>query len=312
MKPKQSNSIPKKPLDQYLFIIIGLPILFWSFAFPLIKVGLTELYPENLAIIRLFIASLIFFCIYLFKRKQLSPLEKRDIIPLFLIGFTGISMYHLGLNYGEQFISTGVASLIIATIPIFVVILAWIFLKEHINKYIASGILIALTGVILISLWGNPNTNLEINYIFGALAVIMAAFVGAVYTIAGKKMMTRYTPFSLTTYVFILGNLGLLAFVRPSLFYQVSHLSIETWAAVIFLACCPTVIAYFLWYTALQMRPASEISVYLYFTPLLTTLIGFFLFNEKITLWYILGGALVIFGLYIVNQQRKKRKKASI
>ena len=312
-KEKQSSTSSKKPFDQYVLLIIGLPLVFWAFAFPLIKVGLTELSPENLAILRLFIASMIFFVFFLLKRKKLSPLHKKDILPLFLIGFTGISVYHLGLNYGEQFISAGVASLIIATIPIYVVILACVFLKEQINKFIISGILVALLGVIIISLWGNPNTIIEINYIFGALAVILAAFVGAVYTIAGKKMLQHYTPFSLTTYVFILGNLGLIFFVRPSLFYQVSNLSVETWAAVLFLACCPTVIAYFFWYSALRIKPASELSVYLYFTPMLTTLLGFFFFNESITPWYILGGGLVITGLYIVNQQQKKsNKKLSI
>jgi len=131
---KQSSVSSKKPRDYYVFFIIGLPLIFWAFAFPLIKVGLTELYPENLAILRLFIASMIFFGFYLIKRKHISPLQKADVIPLFLIGFTGISMYHLGLNYGEQFISAGVASLIIATIPIYVVILAWVFLKEQINR----------------------------------------------------------------------------------------------------------------------------------------------------------------------------------
>ena len=292
-----------------LFMIL-LSIVFWAFAFPLIKVGLTELSPENLAILRLFIATVIFLIAYIVRPKMFSPLHKKDIPVLFLLGFTGISVYHLGLNYGEQFVSAGAASLIIATIPIYVVILAVVFLKEHISFKTALGILISLAGVVIISLWGNPGTSIQIEYILGALAVVLAAFVGAVYTIAGKKLLQRYNGFSLTAYAFLFGNLGLIAFVRAPLIDQVGSLSIEVWAAVIFLACFPTVIAYSLWYMVLHVKTASELSVFLYFTPVLSTLISTVFFNEKITIFYILGGILVIGGLYIVNKKKGKRKYA--
>jgi drug/metabolite transporter (DMT)-like permease len=290
-----------------LFMII-ISVIFWAFAFPLIKVGLTGLSPENLAILRLFLASLIFLAFYLLRPTMFSRLNKKDIPVLFVLGFTGISVYHLGLNYGEQFVSAGAASLIIATIPIYVVILAVIFLKEHVSLKIGLGIIISLVGVVVISLWGTPETVIEINYILGALAIVLAAFVGSVYTIVGKKLLQRYNGFSLTAYAFLFGNLGLIVFVRGSLFEEVSSLSIELWAAVVFLACFPTVIAYSLWYIVLQVKSASELSVFLYITPILSTLISTLFFGEKITVYYILGGMLIIGGLYIVNKKKGKRQ----
>jgi drug/metabolite transporter (DMT)-like permease len=292
-----------------LFMII-ISVIFWAFAFPLIKVGLTGLSPENLAILRLFLASLIFLAFYLLRPTMFSRLNKKDIPVLFVLGFTGISVYHLGLNYGEQFVSAGAASLIIATIPIYVVILAVIFLKEHVSLKIGLGIIISLVGVVVISLWGTPETVIEINYILGALAIVLAAFVGSVYTIVGKKLLQRYNGFSLTAYAFLFGNLGLIVFVRGSLFEEVSSLSIELWAAVVFLACFPTVIAYSLWYIVLQVKSASELSVFLYITPILSTLISTLFFGEKITVYYILGGMLIIGGLYIVNKKKGKRQYA--
>lgn len=292
-----------------LFMII-ISVIFWACAFPLIKVGLTGLSPENLAILRLFLASLIFLAFYLLRPTMFSRLNRKDIPVLFVLGFTGISVYHLGLNYGEQYVSAGAASLIIATIPIYVVILAVIFLKEHVSLKIGLGIIISLLGVVVISLWGNPETVIEINYILGALAVVIAAFVGSVYTIVGKKLLQRYNGFSLTAYAFLFGNLGLIVFVRGSLFEEVSSLSLEVWAAVIFLACFPTVIAYSLWYIVLQVKSASELSVFLYITPVLSTLISTLFFGEKITVYYILGGMLIIGGLYIVNKKKGKRQYA--
>ena len=262
-----------------------------------------------MTILRLFIASLIFLCLVLIQRKRFSPFHKKDILPLFLLGFIGISIYHLSLNYGEQYISAGAASLIIATIPIFVVVFAKFFLSEHIDMKMIFGIIIALAGVVIISLWGNPDARIEIDYISGALAVVLSAFVGAVYTIAGKKMMNRYNPLSLTAYAFLVGNLGLIPFISPSFFGEVMHLSLVTWAAVLFLAIFPTVIAYTLWYSALEVKQASELSVFLYATPVLSTLLGAIFLQEKITVFFVLGGVFVIAGLYEVNKQRKKQRK---
>lgn len=296
-------------INRYFFLVIGLPIVFWACAFPLIIVSLRQLSPVNLAILRLFIASLIFLCIVLFQRKRFSPIHKKDFFPLFLLGFIGVSVYHLSLNYGEQYISAGAASLIIATIPIFVVVLAKIFLSERIDLKMIVGIIIALVGVAIISLWGNPDARIEIDYISGALAVVLSAFVGAVYTIAGKKMMNRYNPLSLTAYAFLIGNLGLIPFISPSFFEEVMQLSIITWASVLFLAIFPTVIAYTLWYSALEVKQASELSVFLYATPVLSTLLGAIFLQEKITIFFVLGGILVIAGLYEVNKQRKKQRR---
>ena len=102
-------------------------------------------------------------------------------------------------------------------------------------------------------------------------------------------------------YAFLIGSIGLIPFISPSLLSEVEQMSLVGWGAVIFLAIFPTVIGYVLWYVVLEMKTASEISIYLYFSPILSTIIGYFLLDEKITLFFILGGALVIIGLYILN-----------
>ncbi len=302
---KESPVVKSLSESSIMFMII-ISIVFWSVAFPLIKVGLVELSPENLTILRLSIATFIFLVVYVIKPTLFSPLKHQDIPMLFLLGFTGISVYHLSLNYGEQFISAGAASLIIATIPIFIVILAIIFLKEYISLKVGMGILISLAGVVIISILGNPDTDIEINYIYAAFAVLLAAFVSSVYTVMGKKLLQRYTGFSLTAYAFIFGNLGLIPFIRVSLYDQVISLSLGVWIAVIFLACFPTFVAYSLWYIVLHKKPASELSSYLYFTPILSTMLSILFFGERITVYYILGGVLVLGGLYIVNRKIRK------
>lgn len=302
------NNSNKTFAEKYFFLIIGMPIFFWAFAFPVIKIGLKELSPINLTIMRLFIVCLAFLIILISQSKKLSKFQKKDIPSLFLLGFLGVVVYHLALNYGEQYISAGAASLIIATIPLFVVILAVLFLSEIITKNIILGIAFSLSGVIIISIFGNEDISLEIKYLSGAFAILLAALVGSGYTVAGKRLLQRYSPLSLTIYAFLIGSIGMIPFISPSLFKEVGQMSPTGWGAVLFLAIFPTVIGYVLWYVALEIKAASEISIYLYFTPILSTIIGYFLLDEKITLLFILGGALVIFGLYIINAHRQPIK----
>jgi drug/metabolite transporter (DMT)-like permease len=298
-KIKNRNNI----LQKYTFIIIALPIVFWAFAFPLIKISLNELNPINLTILRLFIVCLCFLVFLSLKPNKITKLVNKDIPYLFVLGFFGIIAYHFALNYGEQYISAGAASLIIATIPIFIVILAILFLSEKITLNILIGILLSSLGVIIITLFGNEDVIIEIEYIYSALAVLIAAFFGAFYTVAGKKLLKKYSPLSLTIYAVLFGSIGMIPFINISLIEEISNLSITVWIAVLILAIFPTVIGYVLWYVALDIKPASELGIYLYLMPILSTILSFFILGEIMTLFFILGGLLIIIGLIIVNKK---------
>lgn len=294
-----------KKISNWQFqLMMLLTIVVWALAFPFIRASLEGgLSFTSLTTLRFLVVCTSFVFILLIKRSIFSKLQKQDIIPIFLLGFFGVIVYHLGLNYGEQYISAGAASLIIATIPVFVLILAIVFLKEKISSIQLSGILLALTGVVVISIWGQEDTTIDVKYLFAAFAVLIAAIMGAFYTVAGKKLLTRYNALSLTVYAMLLGSIGLLPFIRFSFFEEIFQVSLYVWGAVIFLGVFSTVVGYVLWYKALEIRNASEISVYLYAIPILSTVISYIMFNDEITYMFIVGGALVIIGLFLVNKK---------
>lgn len=294
--------------QRYFYVVILLPIVFWAFAFPFIKIGLEELSSVNLTILRLFVVCGVFLLFLLLAPKKFTPLQRKDIVPLFLLGFLGVVVYHLGLNYGEQYISASAASLIIATIPIFTVIFATILLKEKVTRKIIIGVPMSLSGVVIISLTGTVGDPFAITYLSAAFAVLVSAFVGAGYTIAGKKLLVRYSALSLTVYAMLFGCLGLLPFLSSSLVTETLALSLRGWGAVLFLALLPTVVGYVLWYVALEVKTASEISVFLYFIPVLSTIISYVLFNEYISVFFALGGMLVIAGLIVVNWNQSNQQ----
>jgi len=299
---------PRTLTNWQFILMMTIMVVVWACAFPFIKIALEDLSFINLAIMRFLVVCIVLIAILLAQPKRFSSLQKKDILPIFLLGFFGVMVYHLGLNYGEQYISPGAASLIIATIPVIIVILAVMFLKEKLTLKKLLGIALALCGVLIISFWGTQNASIEINYIFGALGVFIAAFMGALYTVAGKKLLERYTALSLTVYAMLLGSIGLLPFLSTSLIEEVSTISVNSLIAIIFLGVCSTVIGYIIWYVALEIKTASEISVYLYAIPVISTIISYFLFGDEITFLFVFGGVLVIAGLIIVNMKTKQQK----
>lgn len=298
------DSSARASSERVSLVVLWLPIFLWAFAFPFIKIGLQELSPINLTILRLSTVCVVFLIILAVAHKRFSPLHRRDILPLFLLGFSGLVIYHLGLNYGETLMSASAASLIIASIPLFMVVLAAVFLKEKITRRTLAGILISAAGVAVISLVGTEGDPLSVAHLSAAFAVLIAAIVGAIYTIAGKKMLERFNGLSLTVYAILFGCLGLipLAFLSPSLTSETLSMSWVGWSAVLFLAIFPTVIGYILWYVALEKVSAAKIGIYLYFIPIISTVISFFMFRDAITWLFIVGAGLVLGGLIVLDR----------
>lgn len=297
--------------DYKITLLLTIAIVSWACAFPFIKILLEDLTYINLTIMR-FTVVCFFLIIFMILNKKKFPFPKKNqIIPLFLLGFIGIMVYHLGLNYGQQYISPGAASLIIATIPIFTTILSIIFLNEKITFKKTTGFILSFTGVIIISLYGTPGTEIQIQYLLGAFGVVIAAIVASLYTIAGKKMLEKQSAVYLTFYAMLFGSIGLIPFIsfsNQSLITQIPNLSIHSWAALLFLGIFSTIIAYYLWYSALKIKNASEISTYLYAIPILSTILSYFLVDQKITAFFVLGGILVLIGLYLVNKKKPLKK----
>jgi len=306
---KNENKPPKKNAQNARFLLImAICIVVWAIAFPFIKLALTDLSYISLTILRFSVVCTASLVILATQSKKFSRLQKRDILPIFLLGFFGVLVYHFGLNYGEQTVSPSIASLLIATIPIFSVLFATMFLKEKITIAILTGIALALTGVIIISLWGIQNTSFEVKYYYGIITILIAALMGSLYTIAGKKLLTRYSPLSLTIYAMLLGSLVLIpiALITPSFPSEILHMSLRSWFAVLFLGLCSTVIGYVLWYVGLEMTSAARVSGFLYGIPVLSTIISYLLFDDRLTILFFVGGFFVICGLSVINKKEKK------
>ncbi len=187
------------------WVVLIFTILFWGLAFTAIKYSVSYLDPLELASLRFAVAD-VFFVLGLLAGG--FRIQRRDIPAVFILGLFGVSIYHIFLNAGEIYVSSGVASLIISTAPIFVLILSWMFLKEKITGVKVLGILVAFVGVALISKPENGNFASFVGFIL----VFISSLSAAAYTVLGKKLMQNYDSVTLTSATVILGSIPLFPF----------------------------------------------------------------------------------------------------
>ena len=294
-----------KELGIRTIMALGIAIIFWASAFSGIRAALEDFSPGPMALFRFGVASLVLLAIVLLRGMPL--LAKKDV-PFFLVlGFLGISVYHVALNYGEITVTAGSASLLIGSAPIFTVILAKIFLKEKLSLRGWVGIIVSFGGIALISLGEGEGYAIDA----GALLILLAAICVSIFFVFQKFLHNRYSPFQITTYSIWAGTMFLLIFL-PGLIDEMANASSANILTVVYLGVFPAALAYMVWNYALSKVPASILASVLNITPVLAIFIGWVWLDEVPTMLAIVGGVAAITGVVIVNRYGMRRAKESL
>ncbi|MHB0979455.1 MAG: DMT family transporter [Thermoleophilia bacterium] len=273
---------------------LGVTVVLWASAFVGIRAVLGEYSPGELALLRFLVASA---ALGAYAASVRMPLPRpRDLPMIFLLGLLGVTVYHLGLNYGEVTVSAGAASLMIAAVPIFTALLATAFLKERLRPVGWIGILASFCGVALVALGEGDGMSFDPR----AVLVLLAAVSGAHYFVLQKPLLRTYGPLRLTTYAIWAGTLPLLVFF-PGMLRSLGTASAAATISVAYLGVFPAAIAYVTWNYALSRSPASLVASFLYLPPVLTILIAWVWIGELPTVLTVVGGVVAVLGVFIVN-----------
>ena len=253
--------------------------------------------PIITVFLRLVISFLLLFAgILLF--GKLEKIKKNDI-KIFLVS-AGLNpfLYFLGESYGLKMSSSTISAVVIATIPLFTPIVAYLALNERLSKLNVLGMITSFSGIIVMIV----NKNLSLNASPAGIGLLLFAVATAVgYSVFLKKLSSRYSAFTIIAVQNMIGAIYFLPFfillewklfvaVRPD-FSLVSSLL----ALAVF---CSTV-AYVFFTISTREMGVNRTNVFSNLIPVFTGVFSYFILGELFTLQKIIGMAVVVFGLYL-------------
>jgi len=281
-----------KPLLVWLLLCIV-----WGTTWIFIKLGLADLPPISFAALRFTVACLILLPI-LFIQKIDFPKGSKIWIIIFITGLLQFSFNYGLLFWGEQYITSGLAAVLQATIPAFGLVLARIYVGEQITGLKIISILLGLLGVGVIF-----REQLFLNgqmAFFGSLAVVVGAFGAAYASVLTKAKGEGVNPASLVFGQMLVGQIPLWL---VGISTEGSPFNFRwTWQAVIcvlYLAIIGSIVAFWLYYWLLSKIDVTRAMMIAFVTPLVAVFVGSF-FGEKLYLQTLFGGLLILLSVFLI------------
>jgi drug/metabolite transporter (DMT)-like permease len=297
------------PRNQLLRVHLSLLLTaaIWGGTIPAIKYLLRTLEPNDVLLLRVGGAALIFTAILATQGRRAFPHSRRDTLSLLALGILGITVMNLALINGQTLIPAALASLIVTSNPVFTAIFSRILKGEPMTARKIGGIALAGAGFVIVLLWGSgKDAELSAEHIKGMLIVMIAPFSWSIYTVLTKPYLTEYPPTNVAGYTAIAGFLGALPLLgrEGGAVHRLRELDSLGVSLIVFLSAFGFVVAYVLWYRGLQVLSASQTAVYIYLVPVFGLFFAWRFLGEEITPYLLLGGATILAGVVLTNTAR--------
>ncbi|XRH75433.1 MAG: DMT family transporter [Candidatus Methanosuratincola verstraetei] len=287
------------PLNEKQKAIASLFIstLIWGISFPMIKVALYDVDPLLFVCVRFILASLLVIAYLLFTRRRVRRLLRGRV--LWILGITngvGFAME----TYGMSFTTASKASLLVNVNVVFMAIFSSLLLGERLNNRSKLGILMGLLGVFLTTTGGDLSV-LSSGSAIGDAIIFAGGIIWAYSMIYNKKAATQegLTPMEVTESMILTSTVALLPFLPLSSFkFEPNPLSIS---AMVYVALLCTIVAFFLFYKALQKLTVVNSGMVMLFEIVIAIGVSFLFLGETLLPVGVFGGLLIAIGILLVS-----------
>jgi len=287
-------------------------VVFWGASFIATKVALREVSPETVVWLRFLMGTVIIGIAMLARGEGALPLP-RELAYFALLGFIGITFHQWLQSTGLVTAQASTTAWIVATTPIFIALLGWLFLKEHLGKLGVLGIVLATFGVLLVVSQGDLSLlGLGEFGTPGDFLILISAVNWAVFSILSRRELQTHPAMRMLFYVMAFGwifSSGLF-FISAGL-WEISNLSLPGWLSIGFLGIFCSGFAYIFWYNALNIIPTSQVGAFLYIEPIVAVLLAAVILDEPLLLASLLGGVIILVGVWLVNRSYGSEKITS-
>lgn len=289
--------------------MLGTMIL-WGVSFVASKAVLTEISPLTYMGVRFLIASVLLVGVMAIRGRPRFSRQTHGMIALTALAEP--VAYFLFESYGLRLTTATTASLIIATTPMAVMILAALTLKEPIAPRGIVAVVLSIGGVIMIVLGGNPATSAgsvqveTVQQVVGVLLIFGAVISAALYITLARNLTQKHDPVNLTVVQTWWGaGVFIVLWQIQSPAARAVTLSTAGWVAILFLAVGATVTAFLMYNWALRHETAGRASLYINAIPVITAVTGRVVLGERFTPFQMAGAVLVLIAVRFASHRRE-------
>jgi len=284
----------------YVYILSGAAL--WG----MIGLFVTFLYeagfsPTQVVAIRAISASIFLLFFVFWKKREAIKIKLSDSKYFVGTGVISIVFFNWCMFEAIKETSISVSSVLLYTAPAFVMIFSRFLFKELFTIRKILALLITFIGCILvIGLFQNTNESVTI---YGLLVGLGSGFFYALYSIFGKFALIKYSSVTVTTYTFVFAAIAITPF---SGLWHVGTIftNLEVWLSIIGLGLFSTLLAFLLYTKGLESVESGRASILATVEPVVATLIGFLVFQEKLSVWQYVGIIAVIMAVFIVQEKK--------
>jgi len=284
----------------YLFAILSM--LFWGLSFVWFKIVVQWYEPITIIFLRLLISGSLMMVFMLLTRSW-QTIKRKHLKYFLLLAFSQPFCYFLGESFGLKLVSSTIASVIIATIPLFSPFAAYFLVREKVTMPVVLGIIFSFAGIILMLI--NPDFSLNASP-KGVLLLFLAVFAAIAYSVIIRKISHEYNPVTIITHQNLIGAVY---FLPLFLVFDFQHFitvtpTRELILAMLQLSVFASTLAYVFYIIAIKGIGVIKANVFANLIPVFTGFFSFIILGETFTALKIGGMLLVLFGVVVSQSGR--------
>lgn len=283
-------------------------VFFWGATWISGRVLAQDMGPFSAALLRFLTAS-VFLFLWSYRAGHGFPrLPRQEILPVALLGMTGIFLYNAFFFTGLQTVPAGRAALIIASAPIVISLLSALLMGEQLTRNKILGALISLSGATIVLSGGDIPALFQGGLSHGDVMILGCVAAWTAYSVAGGRVMRRLDPLLTVTWSCILGALMLVIPAVPhGLLADVKRASLVDWGNILFLGVVATGVAFTWYYAGIKAIGAARAGIFINLVPVFAIAMGYVILDEPVTSSLLSGGVMVIAGVYLTNRAPQSR-----
>ncbi len=291
-------------------LILGAVVLIWASTFVITKDALDDFTPFSFIFARFSLILTLAFAVLTVQsvtrhRSELWHIDRADLPRFALAGLLGYTFYQIGFTVGLDHTSPFSSSLLIAMVPLFTLVIAAL-MGEHSPAGAWFGVLVAVVGVVVFLLDRHTGgTSLLGNALSAGAAVSFAS-----YGLVNRPLVRKYAPTTVSAYTTLFGTVPLLLIAIPDAIDQEwSVLEMHQWLMLLYMAIFPIYLVYIGYNWVIGQRGVTATSAGLV-VPIVSGILSVIFFDEPFGPLKLIGAAIVLGGLVVIQRSRMQQAKA--